>query len=88
MLRLLPWELERLTVREFELLVAGYKRREKEMDSRWTFFFTLLVNSERSRKDQIKATDIMNALYPKTKAERKREELQFMQEWEEQGGEI
>lgn len=86
MLQLKPWELDELTPLEFEKMVKGYELKSRIEDSRKAFFVTLITNVQLRKQDHIKVKDIMKQLHPPTKYERRKEEIEFLREWEAQGG--
>ena len=88
LLNLKPWEFERLTVREFEMMIRGYDIRMRIEDSKRAFFFCMATNVHLKKSSQIKPRDVMKALYPMTARDRMIEEMQFIEEWEAKGGEL
>ncbi|MDU3215721.1 MAG: hypothetical protein E6672_07795, partial [Negativicoccus succinicivorans] len=76
-----PWEFEELTPREFELMVDGYKTRQKNLDARAALFTCYQVNAQRDKNSQIKVADIMQQLWPMTALEREIEAIKFMREF-------
>lgn len=89
-LGLKPWEFERLTVREFDLLCKGYEMRARDRDMRLAYFFTMATNVHIAKESQrISVRDVMKQLHPASKVERLREEIEFEKEWQqalEEGG--
>lgn len=82
-LQLKPWEFERLTPREFELLCRGYEDRARDLDMRLAYFFTMATNVHIPKPSQrITVKDVMKQLHPTSAKERKLEEKAFIEEWE------
>ena len=65
-------------------MVQGYDLRTRIEDARTAYMTSLIVNVQ----NQIKVKDIMKDLHPPTRLDRKKEEMEFMREWLEEGGEL
>ena len=87
-LALKPSEFYELTPMEFEKMVQGYDLRTRIEDARTAYMTSLIVNVQLDKKNQIKVKDIMKDLPPPTRLDRKKEEMEFMREWLEEGGEL
>lgn len=83
-----PSEFYELTPMEFEKMVQGYDLRARIEDARTAYMTSLIVNVQLDKKNQIKVKDIMKDLHPPTRLDRKKEEMEFMREWLEEGGEL
>ena len=84
-LALKPSEFYELTPMEFEKMVQGYDLRTRIEDARTAYMTSLIVNVQLDKKNQIKVKDIMKDLHPPTRLDRKKEEMEFMREWLEEG---
>ena len=69
-------------------MVQGYDLRTRIEDARAAYMTSLIVNVQLDKKNQIKVKDIMKDLHPPKRLDRKKEEMEFMREWLEEGGEL
>lgn len=88
LLNLRPWELEQMTPLELETMMEGKREVLKNEDMKRALFTAYMVNVHLKKLNQIKVKDIMDQIWPMTMKERKQEEIQFIEEFEAEGGEI
>lgn len=88
LLNLRPWELEQMTPLELEMMMEGKREVLKNEDMKRALFTAYMVNVHLKKLNQIKVKDIMDQIWPMTMKERKQEEIQFIEEFEAEGGEI
>lgn len=57
-------------------------------DAKRSLFTAYMVNVHLKKKNQVRVKDIMKQLWPPTMAQRRKEEIAFMREFMEEGGEV
>lgn len=88
MLELKPWELMRLQPMEFYKLVKGYEARKKINDQNSAFWVSSIMNTQFAKGKGVSVDDFMKILHPPTEAEKKQAEIDFINEFRAEGGEI
>lgn len=73
---------------EFYKLVKGYEARRKFNDQRSAFWVTSIMNTQFAKGKGVKIEDFMKILHPPTEAEKKQAEIDFINEFRAEGGEI